>query len=706
MPQIFERKTCFCKISAGTVGGIAVDEVGVYRNIRRVLHGEESSESIKSPGVTSEQNCFRYENNLRKTVKNGIFIPSYCRVLMCAHFTLFPRRKRSFLFMCGIVGFTGAREAAPILLDGLEKLEYRGYDSAGIAAIKDGGISTAKTVERIRSLFEKTENGSTVKGSIGIGHTRWATHGGPSETNAHPHMSAGGKFAVVHNGIIENYVELKEELIAKGVKFVSETDTEVVPQMLEDAYNGDLLSTVAAVAARLEGSYALGIICTDYPDTLVAVRKFSPLIVGLGKGENFIASDVTALISHTRDVVYIEDDNIAVLTPGSVKFYDYDKKEIGINVSHIDWDIAAAEKGGYDYFMMKEMCEEPRAVSQTILPRIKNGMVEFDGIGLNGEMLKGMDRISIVACGSAYHAGIVGKYVMEDMLRIPVDVDLASEYRYRNPITNEKTLTIIISQSGETADTLAALKEAKQRGSRVLAIVNVVGSSIAKAADDVIYTWAGPEIAVATTKGYTTQLTVLFLFALWAAKRLGTVADEELLSLTSDLQKLPDAIQKVVDQRENIKLMAKHCVDSQSLFFIGRNIDYAVALEASLKLKEISYIHSEAYAAGELKHGTISLVEEGRTVVALVCQDELYDKMLSNIKEVRARGAFVLACANEGETAVEAESEQVIYIPKLHKYFRAAAEIVPFQLYAYYVAEYKGLDIDKPRNLAKSVTVE
>lgn len=608
--------------------------------------------------------------------------------------------------MCGIVGFTGNKSAAPILLDGLEKLEYRGYDSAGIAVINGKEISTAKTVERIKSLFLKTDNGSKIPGNIGIGHTRWATHGGPSEQNAHPHLSGGRKFAVVHNGIIENYVELKENLVKKGVVFASETDTEVVPQMLEDCYKGDLLEAVSEVAKKLEGSYALGILCTDYPDTLVAVRKFSPLIVGKGENENYIASDVTALISHTRDVLYIEDDNIAVLTPDSIALYDYDKKPLEIKYSHIDWDIAAAEKGGYDYFMMKEMCEEPRAVRQTILPRIKNGVVEFEGIGLNGEMLKNINNISIVACGSAYHAGIVGKYVMEDMLRIPVDVDLASEYRYRNPITNEKTLTIIISQSGETADTLAALKEAKARGSRVLAIVNVVGSSIAKAADDVIYTWAGPEIAVATTKGYTTQLTVLFLFALWAARQLGTTDSKTLAEITESLEHLPDAIQKVIDQKEKIKEFAKHCVDSQSLFFIGRNIDYAVALEASLKLKEISYIHSEAYAAGELKHGTISLVEEGRTVVALVCQGDLYDKMLSNIKEVRARGAFVLACANEGDTAVSTEAEQVIYIPKVHKYLNAAVEIVPFQLYAYYVAEFKGLDIDKPRNLAKSVTVE
>ena len=608
--------------------------------------------------------------------------------------------------MCGIVGFTGKRAAAPILLDGLEKLEYRGYDSAGIAVLQNGDIKTAKTVERIRSLFEKTDNGETVKGNIGIGHTRWATHGGPSENNAHPHLSTDKKFAVVHNGIIENYVELKNELLEQGVKFASETDTEVVPQLLAKYYNGDLLDTVSRVVKKLQGSYALGIICTDYPEKIVAVRKFSPLIVGLGTEENFIASDVTALISHTRDVVYINDGEIAVLTPDSCHLYNSEKSEIELNISHIDWDIAAAEKGGYEHFMMKEMCEEPRAVKQTVDGRIKDGKIVFEDFSLTAKDMKNISRISIVACGSAYHAGIVGKYVMEELLRIPVDVDLASEYRYRNPITNEKTLTIIISQSGETADTLAALTEAKERGSHIVSIVNVVGSSIAKASDDVLYTRAGPEIAVATTKGYTTQLTVLYMFAVWAAQQLGTAPSRELDKIVTGLTELPDAMQKVLDQKENIKKMARHGTDAHSLFFIGRNIDYAVALEASLKLKEISYIHSEAYAAGELKHGTISLIEEGRTVIALTCQTELFDKMLSNIKEVRARGAYVISCANEGETAVEAESEEVIYIPNVHPVLKAAVEILPFQLYAYYVAGYKGCDIDKPRNLAKSVTVE
>ncbi len=608
--------------------------------------------------------------------------------------------------MCGIVGFTGAREAAPILLEGLEKLEYRGYDSAGIAAVSDGKINIAKTAQRIATLIKETSGGADIKGFTGIGHTRWATHGGPNTQNAHPHLSADGRFSVVHNGIIENYKELKEELALEGMTFRSETDTEVVPCLIQKYYGGDLLDAVCKTAKRLKGSFSLGIISVDEPDTVIAVRKFSPLIAGIGKGENFIASDVTALVSHTRDVVYMDDDTVALITPESVKLYDYDKNELPVTVSHVDWDVASAQKGGYEHFMMKEICEEPHAVEQTILPRIKNGKVVFDEISLDAEKLKNINRISIVACGSAYHAGIVGKYVMEELLRIPVDVDLASEYRYRNPITDNKTLTIIISQSGETADTLAALREAKSRGSYVLSVVNVVGSSISKESDDVIYTWAGPEIAVATTKGYTTQLTVLYMIAVWAAGALGTVSEKELEEITLSLKNLPDAIDRVIDQKEKIKELAQHSVSETSLFFIGRNIDYAVALEASLKLKEISYIHSEAYAAGELKHGTISLIEEGRTVVALVCQDGLYEKMLSNVKEVRARGAYVVACANEGETAIESEAEQVIYIPRVHNLLKAAVEIIPFQLYAYYVAGYKGCDIDKPRNLAKSVTVE
>lgn len=608
--------------------------------------------------------------------------------------------------MCGIVGFTGKSNAAQFLLDGLDRLEYRGYDSAGIAVLDNNRFTTVKTVERIKTLKDKVEKLSDVCGCTGIGHTRWATHGAPSDANAHPHISADGRFAVVHNGIIENYIALKEELKADGVVFKSDTDTEVIPNLIQKYYDGDLFAAVSKAVSRLEGSYALGILCCEYPDTLIAVRKFSPLIIGLSKDSNFIASDVTAIVSHTRDIVYIEDGEIAVLTPKSVKVYDADKNLIERAVSHISWDVAAAEKGGYDHFMMKEIMEQPNAVKQTVDSRIKNGEIVFEGLKLNREKLEKIKNIDIIACGSAYHAGMVGKYVFEELLRITTTVDYASEYRYRNPITGENTLTIIISQSGETADTLAALKEAKKRGSHTLSIVNVVGSSIANASDDVIYTWAGPEIAVATTKGYTTQLSVLYLIAIWAAKLLKTTDSARIEKLLCEVQRLPELMESVLKNEPKIKEMAKRCGDPKSLFFIGRNIDYAVSLEASLKLKEISYIHSEAYAAGELKHGTISLIEKGRTVIALACYDELFEKLLSNIKEVKARGAYVIACAHEGHTEIAGEAEEVIYIPKSDPLLLATLEVIPFQLYSYYVALYNGCDIDKPRNLAKSVTVE
>ena len=608
--------------------------------------------------------------------------------------------------MCGIVGFTGKKQAAGFLLDGLERLEYRGYDSAGIAVLGENGLTVEKTTERITNLKEKTNNGAAISGRLGIGHTRWATHGVPSHSNAHPHLSADGKFAVVHNGIIENYIQLREELKAEGIEFASETDTETVPQLLQKYYEGDLFEAVAKTVSRLDGSYALGIICTDYPDTLIAVRKFSPLIIGLSEDENFIASDVTAIVSHTKNIMYIEDGEIAVLTPAGVTLYDSERNKIVRAPSVIDWDVAAAEKGGYDHFMMKEIMEQPRAVAQTVDSRINGREIVFEGLKLDEEKLRGIKRIDIIACGSAYHAGTVGKYVFEEMLRIPTNVDYASEYRYRNPITDKHTLTIIISQSGETADTLAALKEAKKRGSHVLSIVNVVGSSIANASDDVIYTWAGPEIAVATTKGYSTQLSVLYMLGIWAARKLGSMEPERLERLFDELLLLPEMIERVILNEPKIKEMAKHCGDPKSLFFIGRNIDYAVALEASLKLKEISYIHSEAYAAGELKHGTISLIEEGRTVIALACCERLFEKLLSNIKEVKARGAHVIACAAEGHAEIAKEAEEVIYIPQTDPLLAASLEVIPFQIYAYYVALYKGCDIDKPRNLAKSVTVE
>ena len=608
--------------------------------------------------------------------------------------------------MCGIVGFTGKTQAAGFLLDGLERLEYRGYDSAGVAVLDGGAFRIEKTTARIKNLKDKTDGGRNLPGTDGIGHTRWATHGAPSYENAHPHTSQSGKFAVVHNGIIENYIQLKEELTADGFVFRSETDTEVIPQLIEKYYDGDFFGAVQKAVARLEGSYALGILCADCPGTLIAAKKFSPLIIGLAKDANFIASDVTAIVSHTKDILYIEDGETAVITPYSVRLYAADKSEVKRETSVINWDIAAAEKSGYDHFMMKEIMEQPAAVAQTIDSRIKGREIVFDSLKLDGEMLKNTDRIEIVACGSAYHAGMVGKYVFEELLRIPTNVDYASEFRYRNPIINNKTLTVIISQSGETADTLAALKEAKRLGSHTLAIVNVVGSSIAKAADDVIYTWAGPEIAVATTKGYSTQLSVLYMLAIWAARQLKSTDSERIERMFDEMTKLPELIERVIMNEPKIKEMAKQCGDPKSLFFIGRNIDYAVSLEASLKLKEISYIHSEAYAAGELKHGTISLIEEGRTVIALACYEQLFEKLLSNIKEVKARGANVIACAVEGHTEVASEASQVIYIPKTDPLLLASLEVVPFQIYAYYVALYKGCDIDKPRNLAKSVTVE
>lgn len=608
--------------------------------------------------------------------------------------------------MCGIVGFTGKKQAAGFLLNGLSRLEYRGYDSAGIALLDKGQINVTKTVERIKSLAAATDDGRNTSGSTGIGHTRWATHGVPSHANAHPHLSGDGKFAVVHNGIIENYAALKKELSDEGFVFKSETDTEVIPQLLQKYYKGDFFEAVAKTARRLEGSYALGIICADCPDKLMAVRKFSPLIIGLSDNENYIASDVTAVVSDTRDIIYIEDGEIAVLTPECVNVYDKDGNKLDKTVSKINWDISAAEKGGYDHFMLKEIFEQPVAVEQTVTSRIKNREIVFEDIKLDTQKLCEINRIVIIACGSAYHAGVVGKYVFEETLRIPTEVDLASEFRYRNPIVDKNTLAIVISQSGETADTLAALKEAKSRGAHVLSIVNVVGSSIAKASDDVIYTWAGPEIAVATTKGYTTQLSVLYMFAIWAAKHLKTAEDSEIDKMLDALLALPEKMKNVLSQSEKIKELAQNAEKSDSLFFIGRNIDYAVALEASLKLKEISYIHSEAYAAGELKHGTISLIEEGRTVVALACYDALFDKLVSNIKEVRARGANVLVCSTEKNAFNESEADEVICVPQTHPLLQASLEVIPFQIYAYYVALFKGCDIDKPRNLAKSVTVE
>lgn len=607
--------------------------------------------------------------------------------------------------MCGIIGFTGKQQAAPVLLDGLAKLEYRGYDSAGIAVIGKT-LQIEKTTGRIKSLCEKTDNGSRIPGNIGIGHTRWATHGAPSNANAHPHCSNDGKFAVVHNGIIENYMQLREELQGNGYTFISETDTEVVAHLLSMYDNGNLLDTVKKAVARLEGSYALGIICADVPDTLFAARRSSPLIIGAGKGENFIASDVTALISHTRTIAYMEDGELAEVKAGEIRFYDKNGEPIEKTYSEITWNIDAAEKSGYDHFMLKEIMEQPRCIHDTIEPRIKNDKIVLDDIKLTAKDLENTNRIVITACGSASHAGYVGKYVLEELLRIPVEVDIASEFRYRNPVIDNKTLLIVISQSGETADTIAALKEAKRRGARTLAIVNVVGSTIAKLADDVLYTWAGPEIAVATTKGYTTQLVLLYMFAIYAADKMGKLGGAQFYELMSELKALPEKTKQALTCNKNIPELAKRFHDQQSVFFIGRNIDYSVALEGSLKLKEISYLHSEAYAAGELKHGTISLIEPGRLVVALSCYDAMFEKLMSNIKEVKARGAVVIATANDGHTEIASEADSVMFVPKTHSLFVASLEIIPLQLFAYYVAKENGCDIDKPRNLAKSVTVE
>ncbi len=608
--------------------------------------------------------------------------------------------------MCGIIGFVGNKKAAPILLGGLERLEYRGYDSAGIAVIKNSKFEVQKTVRRISSLKEDTKNGETVEGEIGIGHTRWATHGAPCEKNAHPHLGFRGRFAVVHNGIIENYLDLKRELEDEGIAFASETDTEVVAHLLEKYYEDDVFSAISKTVSRLEGSFALGILCAEHSETLYAVRNFSPLIIGLGEDGNHIASDVTALVSHTKKVLYIEDKEIAVISQSSAELFSMSGKKIEREISEITWNVDAAQKGGYEHFMMKEIKEQPDVIAKTFEPRIKDGKVFFEGLKLTDEKLKSINRIIITACGSAYHTGVVAKYVFEELLRVPVEVDLASEFRYRNPIVDENTLVIIISQSGETADTLAALKEAKALGAHTLSIVNVVGSSIAKASDDAIYTWAGPEIAVATTKAYSAQLIVLYLFGIYAAEKRNSADSELLNTLLKEIRELPQKVDSIFEKEDAIKELAKNHYNMNSVFFIGRNIDYATAMEGSLKLKEISYLNSEAYAAGELKHGTISLIEQGKIVVALSAYDALQDKMMSNIKEVKARGAFVIATAMEGSNTIETEADEVIYLPKIHPLLLASVEVVPLQIFAYYVALFNGCDIDKPRNLAKSVTVE
>ena len=608
--------------------------------------------------------------------------------------------------MCGIVGYIGSDQAAPILLQGLEKLEYRGYDSAGVAVFSEDGLKVVKAKGRLRVLNDLIDGGKTLPGTLGIGHTRWATHGAPSDVNSHPQTSEGGRFAVVHNGIIENYLYLKNHLIRRGVQFVSETDTEVVAQMLEYYDHGDILETISKVISKVEGSYALGIICADYPDRIFAVRKDSPLIIGVGPGESFIASDIPAILSKTRDIYRLKDGEIAILQREQIEFFNVDCEPVEKETEHIEWDIEAAEKGGFEHFMMKEICEQPKAVRDTITPRIRNGRVVLDDITLTPEQLRRFTKICIVACGTAYHVGVVAKYAFEELLRIPVEVDVASEFRYRTPIIGENTLMIIISQSGETADTLAALREAKRAGCRVLSIVNVVGSTIANESDDVLYTWAGPEISVASTKAYSTQLAVIYLLALYIGEQLGCLSAEQIDTYIAELERIPDQIETMLAHKENIQFFASKYFNAGDMYFIGRNVDYAASLEASLKLKEISYIHSEAYAAGELKHGPISLIEDGTLVIALATDSRLFDKMMSNIKEVKARGAAVLGLATEDKTEIESQTDMVFYIPKTSTFMLPSLSVIPMQLFAYYVASMKGCDIDKPRNLAKSVTVE
>ena len=608
--------------------------------------------------------------------------------------------------MCGIVGFTGKQNAAPILLEGLKKLEYRGYDSAGIAVAQDGVISVSKVSGRIANLCEKTEDGKTLPGFSGIGHTRWATHGAPTDANAHPHMSCDGRFSVVHNGIIENYLALREELTANGYTFSSQTDTEVIVHLIEMYYHGDFKEAVMRATSRLTGSYALGVLCADCPGKIMAVREASPLILGIGVGENFFASDVTALVAYTRNALYLDDGEFAELTPESITVYDCTGAVIHKPVSRITWSIEAAEKGGYEHFMLKEIMEQPRAVKAALAPRVHESHVQLDDFSFTAEELRSIRKIVITACGSAYYAGCAGKYAIEKLCHIPVDVQLASELRYGDPQIDSDTLLIVLSQSGETADTIAAMKECQSLGARTLAIVNVVGSTIAKLADHTLYTWAGPEIAVATTKGYTTQLSVLYLFAMYAAHTMELLPEQEYVRLIGELQAIPQKIQQALDMNTALPQLAKKYNTGHSVFYIGRNTDYAVALEGALKMKEISYIHAEAYAAGELKHGTIALIDEGQSVIAICCNSRIAEKTMSNIVEVKARGAQVLALAVKGNRAVLAQADDVIYIPDLDPLFQAVVEIVPLQLLAYYVAKENGCDIDKPKNLAKSVTVE
>ncbi len=608
--------------------------------------------------------------------------------------------------MCGIVGYIGTKQAAPIILDGLSRLEYRGYDSAGMAIYDGEKINITKSVGRLKILENLTHGGETMAGICGIGHTRWATHGVPSNVNAHPHFNADGTITVVHNGIIENYIQLRRMLTDKGYQFLSETDTEVLAHVLDYYYKGNPMETVTKVLHRVEGSYALGILFADCPDQIFAARKDSPLVVGQNQDGCFIASDVPAILKYTRKIYYVDNQEIVRLRADHMHFYTVDEEEIQKESVTIDWDANAAEKAGYEHFMLKEMYEQPKTVTDTLLPRIKDNDIVIEELNMTDEELRGIRKIHIVACGSAYHAGMTGKYVIEGLARIPVEVDLASEFRYRNPILEEGAMVVVISQSGETADTLAALREAKARGFQVLGIVNVVGSSIAREADNVMYTWAGPEIAVATTKAYSAQLVALYLLAMKLGRVRGQIKNKEFAAMLGDLRCLPDQIELLLNNKFKIQKFANRYIGAKDVFFIGRGIDYAISLEGSLKLKEISYIHSEAYAAGELKHGTISLIEEGTLVAAVSTQPNLYAKTISNMVEVKARGAFVLAVTCEENKEIEKAADYVIYIPETNPFFANSLAIIPLQLFGYYVAVGKGCDVDKPRNLAKSVTVE
>ena len=612
--------------------------------------------------------------------------------------------------MCGIVGFTGAQQAAPILLDGLSKLEYRGYDSAGIA-VRNGENETevVKAKGRLKSLAEKTDNGTAVIGSCGIGHTRWATHGEPSESNAHPHKSDDGNVVAVHNGIIENYLELKEKLTRKGYVFYSETDTEVAVKLIDyyyKKYEGTPIDAINHAMVRIRGSYALAVMFKDYPEEIYVSRKDSPMILGIEDGESYIASDVPAILKYTRNVYYIGNMELACVRKGEITFYNLDGEEIEKELKTIEWDAEAAEKAGFEHFMMKEIHEQPKVVGDTLNSVLKDGQFDLSSVGLSEEEIKDISQIYIVACGSAYHVGIAAQYVIEDLAKIPVRVELGSEFRYRNPLLDPKGLVIVISQSGETADSLAALRESKEKGVRTMAIVNVVGSSIAREADSVFYTLAGPEIAVATTKAYSTQLMATYILALQFAKVRGEISDETYKNMIAELQTIPDKIAKILEDKERIQWFASKQANAHDVFFVGRGIDYAICMEGSLKMKEISYIHSEAYAAGELKHGTISLIEDDILVVDVLTQPDLYEKTVSNMVECRSRGAYLMGLTTFGQYNIEDSTDFAVYIPKIDPHFATSLAVIPLQLLGYYISVAKGLDVDKPRNLAKSVTVE